>query len=145
MIKSSLLERFARLGPVREIDRASSGSPEDVMLKPLDGLADVLVITAARALAYRGASLLRSKRALETMIGEGKAILSLPTVESRVALVADLAAAGVMVRILTLPVELQGGDVTAFLPALRARLELTQEQFALQFGFELLRLPASVA
>ena len=137
MSELSLLEQFARRGRVKEFVRVSSGSPEDVLIQPLDGLAGLKAISAIRALAYRGPSLAKAKRAVEDMIEEGKAFLALSTVESRVALIAELAEAGVMVRILTPPEELAGGDLTGFLPALRARLDMTQEAFALQYGFEL--------
>lgn len=137
MIELSLRERFERQGRIRDIARAPSGSPEEVLIRPLNGLPPIKSITAILRLAYRGAPLAKAKRAVEDMIEDGKAILALPTVESRVALIAELAEAGVMVRILSLPEGLTGGDVTGFLPALRARLGMTQEQFALQFGFEL--------
>ena len=34
MTKSSLRERFARLGPVRDVDRSRSGSPVEFVLPP---------------------------------------------------------------------------------------------------------------
>jgi Helix-turn-helix domain len=106
-----------------------------VLLQP--GVTGIAVITAAHVLARRGVSLLRATRAIETMIAEGKVILSLPAVEDRTALVGELLAAGVYAKVRTLPDDLRSGIVKARLPALRARLGMTQEQFALQFGFEL--------
>jgi DNA-binding transcriptional regulator YiaG len=111
------------------------GFPEIVLLQPGD--ATVAVITASHALARRGISLLRAKRAIEAMLAQGKTILALPTVEDAASLRADLADAGVQMTLRSLPQDERNGNLTQRLPALRARLAMTQEQFALQFGFEL--------
>jgi DNA-binding transcriptional regulator YiaG len=82
------------------------------------------------SLARRGISLLKARRAIESMLGEGPAYLHLPTVEDAAALSAELAAAGVTASLRSTP---KAVDVAA----IRKSLELTQEQFALRFGLEL--------
>ncbi len=54
MTKSSLRERFARLGPVRDVDRNRSGSPVEFVLRP--ARARIETISATRVLAKRGLS-----------------------------------------------------------------------------------------
>jgi putative transcriptional regulator len=135
MTTSSLKERFARLGPVQEIDRVSSGSPEVVVLTPAGS--QIAVITAARALARRGISLLKAKRTVEILLAQGKAILDLPMVEDLPQLASDLASAGIAAKRHILFDETAKDIAEISLPALRARLHMTQEAFALQYGFEL--------
>jgi putative transcriptional regulator len=75
-------------------------------------------------------TMLRAKRAVEAVLDSGNVVVELPMVEDLSALVADLAAAGF--------------DATSIHPdpdtdvrALRERLGLTREQFALRFGLEI--------
>lgn len=82
------------------------------------------------SLARRGISLLRAKRAIESMLEEGRAYIHLPTVEDATALSEELAAAGVTASLRSTP---KAVDVAA----IRRSLALTQEQFALRFGLEL--------
>lgn len=79
---SSLRGQFARLGPIREIDRVPSASAAVLALRPDRVLANVRTVTAAISLARRGISLLKAKRALEEMLSKGRAVVLLPTVES---------------------------------------------------------------
>jgi hypothetical protein len=95
MRDASFRERLERLGPVRDVDRVSSGSPAIVAIRPADGPASVGPVRATQILARRGASLSRAKRAVEEMLDRGRAVVRLPLVEDLAALVADLAAAGV--------------------------------------------------
>jgi putative transcriptional regulator len=90
---------------------------------------EFMTIFAIRALAHRGMNLLRAKRAVEAMIADGKAFLHVPKVESLAALTRELAEAGV--RAVRLPEA--GADVHA----LRAKLGLTQEQFAVRYGLDI--------
>lgn len=95
MSNAPLAGPLSRLGPVSGVPRAISGSPRKLTLRP-EG-EDVAVIPAVLALAKRGLSLLKAKRALEAMIDEGEVIVELPTVESSGDLVADLKRSGVLV------------------------------------------------
>ena len=128
MMRSKLKERFERLGPVRDVDRVSSGSPEALVLRPASD--PVNVPAAALALTRRGVTMLKAKRALEAMLSEGEALLHVPQVESVRALGKELKAAGVRLgRILAQ----EDIDVRA----LRQRLNMTQEQFALRYNLDL--------
>lgn len=113
-----------------------SGSPEDIRLTPAPDRRPPDAIGAALALARRGCSLLKAKRAAETA-ATGAALLRLEGVENRESLAAELAAAGLAVAFLSPPMSARGGSMAPVLKSLRARLGLSQEQFALQFGFEL--------
>lgn len=126
---SSLKEQFARLGPSRELDRVPSGSPAVLALRPDTDPARIKIVAAAIALARRGISLLKAKRTLEDMMSNGRAVLRLPTVESEAALASELASSGVEAK-LVLSDEV---DVKA----VRERLGLTQEQFALRYGIDI--------
>jgi putative transcriptional regulator len=73
--------------------------------------------------------MLRAKRALEAMLESGTAVLAVPTIEDDAALRRDLAEAGVGV---TAVPEVRPVD----LAALRERLRMTREQFALAYGLD---------
>jgi len=126
---SSLRERFARLGPIRAIDRVTSGSPAVFVLCPvLDGV-HPRTIDAAHALVRRGLPMLRAKRAVETLLAKGRVFVELPMVEDPHVLAVELAKAGI--RAVWLHPE---PDVDV--RALRERLGMTREQFALHYGLE---------
>ena len=72
MTSLSLREEFARLGPIRAIDRVSSGSPAVVVLR-MGELGDVKTVTAAISLYRPGLTMLRGKRAMEAMLDDGEA------------------------------------------------------------------------
>ena len=99
-MNASLRERFERLGPVRTVDRVSSGLPFDLILTPVPDRAFVGTVIAALALARRGMTLLGAKRALEEMQASGSALVVVPTVEDVTALSRALDAAGIGARTL---------------------------------------------
>ena len=84
-MRQELKERLAPLGPIRDIDRVSSGSPADVVLRPADGLPKVNTIAATLALARRHMTLAEAKTAIERMVENGEAVVHVPTVESEAA------------------------------------------------------------
>jgi putative transcriptional regulator len=129
MTHSSLKERFARRGHIRVIDRVSSGSPVDLVLRVAGELSAVRVIDAVRALVKRGATTLKAKRALEAMIEFGEGALHVPLVEDPKALALDLKRAGVRAARVV--------DDTVDVAALRQRLGLTQEQFSVVYRLSL--------
>jgi DNA-binding transcriptional regulator YiaG len=126
-MNSSFKERLARLGPVRAVRQVHSGSPAVMSLRP-ETNPKVNAITAAQALARRGLSLLRAKRAVEEMISSGRAVIEVPKVESRALLTAELAESGIIAR---------STDRNPDIRRLRESMKLTQEQFAVRFGFDL--------
>ena len=128
-MKPELKARLARLGPIGDIDRVSSGSPADLVLRPADGLAKVKTISAIEALVRRGPTLLRAKRAVEAMVETGETVLHVPTVEDLGALARELRAAGIEAKSLA--------SSRVDVKAIRKRLGLSQEQFALRFGLDI--------
>lgn len=130
MTKSSLKARLERLGPVRDAPRARSGSPGDFVLRPEQKRIET--ITATRVLAKGGLSLLRAKRAIEAMITQGEVWVRLPRVEFGLDVIKELKACGIKAVRLR-----HAQDVAQMLKEMRENLALTQEQFALQYGFEL--------
>jgi len=130
MTRSSLKARFARLGRVRAVARDRSGSPAAFVLRPARTRVDT--IAATRLLAKHGLSLLRAKRAIEAAVETGEALVRLPKVGAATGVVSGLEPAGIR----AVPLG-QAIDVAEMLPRLRAELGLTQEQFALRFGFDL--------
>lgn len=107
----------------------SCGLPADLVIRPADGLTKVKTISAIKALAARGLTLLRAKRTVETMVENGEAIVHVPMVENAKRLARELGAAGVAVRrVASAPVDVK---------QIRRDLGLTQEQFALRFGLDI--------
>lgn len=129
MTKSSLKERFARLGPPLDIDLVRSGSSEVVALEPNADLRQVKTIEAMLALRRRGLAMLRAKRAIEAALAKGRIELTVPIVESLDALAAELREAGFSLAILT--------PRAPNVRQLRERLGLSQEQFALRYGLDI--------
>ena len=127
-MKSSFKERLERLGPVRDVPRVASGSPVVVSLRPITNR-EVKTVPATLALAKRGLSLLRAKRAIGEMLSRGRAVVKLPTVEDQSTLRAELAKLGVRTRSV--------GERDVDIRQLRESLNLTQEQFALRYCIDL--------
>jgi len=93
---SSLWERFARLGPIRAIDRVSSGSPAAFALRLPPDKAMPRTIDAMFALARRGIPMLQAKHAIEAVVADERVVVTLPTVEDPAAVIDDLTRAGVI-------------------------------------------------
>ncbi len=84
-----------RLGPVKELQKNSSGSEEGVALRRLGSGDLVIAAKAALALATCDISLLTAKRVVERVIDEGEETMILPMVSARQDLSRALAAAGI--------------------------------------------------
>lgn len=125
---SSLRADFARLGQIRAVDRVPSGSPAVFVLRLVADRRPGTV-DGALALARRGMTLLRAKRAMEELVETGRSFVDLPTVEDAAALSRELAQAGIAAALAEPP---RNVDVRA----LRQRLGLSREQFATRFGLE---------
>lgn len=128
-MRSKLKERLARLGPVQGVGRVVSGSPVAVVLRPGRERPEVDAIAATLALARRGMTMLRSKRAIEYMLERGEVAVDVPTVEDMPDFAGALRDAGVDAT----PIATHGVDVRA----LRERLGMSQEQFARRYGLDL--------
>ena len=128
-MKPELRERLARLGPIRDVPRVASGSPADFVLSPVDGLQQVKTIPAITALAYRGMALATAKRAIEEMVVEGTVSVHVPTVENFATFIADLYQHGVAAHRI--------GTVVIDVKALRAKLGLTQAEFARRYALDI--------
>jgi DNA-binding transcriptional regulator YiaG len=128
-MRSSFRERAERRGRVRGLPRDSSGYAVNVTVRPKTlHRSKVNTVTAALALARGNITLLRAKRAIEYMLQRGEASVHLPKANMR-RLRRELKAAGVAVcEIVSRPVDVK---------ALRRKLRLTQEQFALKFNLGL--------
>jgi len=129
MTKSKLMEKFARLGPIRDIDRVLSGSPEVVSLSIGPDLSKAKAIEAVFALSRRGVPTLRAKRAVEAALQRKKVVLDVPNVEDLQKLAMELTESGFSIAAMT--------EFAVDVKKLRDRLGLTQEQFSLRFGLEL--------
>lgn len=127
-MRSSLKERLGRLGPIRDVSRVVSGSPLTLSLSPNREPAEILTVPLALALAKRGLTLLKAKRVTEELLDRGRVVVRLPLVEDEAALADELTAAGCSGFRLDRP-EI---DVRA----LRERLGLTQDQFALRYALD---------
>lgn len=80
-------------------------------------------------LVYHGMTMLRGKRAIEAMLDTGRVTVELPLVDDPATVVRGLAQAGIEAMHIA-----PGSDVDV--RALRERLCLTREQFALRYGLE---------
>jgi putative transcriptional regulator len=127
-MNSSLRADFARLGPIRAVDRVYFGSRAVFVLRLIPDRRPKTV-DAAMALARRGMTLLRAKQAMEELVDTGRSFVDLPMLKDAATLAADLAQADIAAA----PVQPSRAiDVRA----LRQRLGLSREQFATRFGLE---------
>lgn len=86
------------------------------------------------ALARRGATMLRAKRAIEEALESGDAVVSLPMVEDADRLASDLEAAGIAVVIRSAIDRDLKAHFAARVKDLRARLRLSQDEFARDYS-----------
>ena len=127
-MNSSSRERFARLGPIRGVDRVSSGSPAVFVLRTRPGR-NPKIVDGAVVLARRGLTLLRAKRAMEELLATSRTFIELPTVE-------DIAVLGAELRAADIAAAAVEAGAAVDVRALRERLGLSREQFATRFGLE---------
>lgn len=138
MTNAGLKEVFGRLGQVQDVDRNQSGSRESLVLRPEGATSAINAIAATRALAQCGITLLRAKRAVESVIAGDEVTLVLPKVASRDQLVEELAAAGLQGRFLRKRLRMTSKSVAKkWVKKVRERAGLTQEQFAVTYGMDL--------
>ena len=129
MTNSWLHPGFERLARTQVAPRVSGGSPAALLIEWAGDIRQIRTIDAILALSRRWAPMLRAKRAVEAMVEHRRAFITVPRLESFEALAAELAAAGVKVtRVVRDEIDVK---------AIRQRLDLTQEQFAIHYGLEL--------
>ncbi|MHA7849992.1 helix-turn-helix domain-containing protein [Roseovarius sp.] len=138
MTNAGLKEVFGRLGQIRDVDRNRSGSPESLVLRPERAPSAINAIAATRTLARCGLTLLRAKRAIETVIAGDEVTLVLPNVASRDRLVEELTEAGLQPRFLRRKPRITSKSVASkWIRQVRESAGLTQEQFAVVYGVDL--------
>lgn len=126
-MSSSLKAKFARLGPVQGIDRVRSGSPARYVLSAASSFRHS--VSVAETLARRHLSLLAAKR-IATRLLRGEAVaVEVPKVEDRVRFEQELKRYGVTA-------ERRDPPDAVDIKALRERLGLSQEEFALRYGLD---------
>src|SRR5262249_32646143 len=126
--RSSLEDLAGPRVQIRDVPRVSSGSPGRFLLK--NEPRQIKSVTAALALAKRHLSLRAAREVVTKLFDTGEAVVDLPCVESAKALTRDLAQCNVIARPYGAP---QRVDVRA----IRDALDMSQEQFAVEFGLEL--------
>lgn len=119
---------FARLARTPGRGRVESGSPVALLIEWAGDIRDIQKVPAIEALAHRWMPKLRAMRAVDAMVEDRKSFVYVPKVESLDALTQELAKAGVAATALPNA----GIDVRA----LRDKLDLTQEQFAVRYGLD---------
>ena len=138
MTNTELKEVFGRLGQVQDAARNQSGLRESLVLRPDRKASAINAIAATRTLAQCGITLLKAKRAVETLIVEEEIILTLPNVASRDRLVEGLATAGIQSKFLRKGFLIKSkSDTKKWVKKVRERAGLTQEQFAVTYGLDL--------
>jgi hypothetical protein len=127
MTALSLTVQLERPAAGAASDLVPFGSPATLKIELNAETTSYLTINAIMALKRRHLPLQKAKRAIETVIEEIEAYVSVPKVENPAALKAELEAAGFIVRI-------DMSDTPApDVKALRETLGATQEQFAARF------------
>lgn len=127
-MKSSLRERFERLGPVEVVAPGQSGSRAVVTLSLESAAKAIKSITVVRLLVESGMTMLTAKRAVEKAMEKGQATFVVPALRDAAEFASILADCGFTAK----AVAVRPVDVAA----LRAELKLTQEQFALTYGID---------
>jgi len=128
LTNSWLPEGFERLARTPGEPRVSDGSPAALLIEWAGDIREIRTISAIIALSKRWTPVLRAKRAVEAMLENKRAFILIPKLESFEAICAELAAAGVRAT------SVARDDIDV--KAIRERLELTQEQFAMHYGLE---------
>ena len=129
--RSSLKDLSGPRVRVRGVPRVASGSRARFLLQSEP--ANIRAPEAALALAKRHLSMREAHAIVTRLFDHGEAVVELPAVEGVAALVRDLAACNVVARNFGPPLKV---DVKV----IRERMEMSQEQFALEFGLELATL-----
>lgn len=128
MTNSSLKVKLAQLAQIPGEPPAAFGFAVDIVLERESGTKHFESIRAIQALTRAHVPLATAKRAVEEAMRGGQIVVHVPVVEDLSELILVLAQCRFVGRRLT--------DDDTDLPQLRARLALTQDEFATRFGFE---------
>jgi DNA-binding transcriptional regulator YiaG len=131
----SFKERLAQLGRVKDLPHVSFGSPEEVVLKRSLN-ADILVVDGVLALAKRGLSLIKARRAIDQLVETGRALLEVPMIESTEVFALEMRTAGIAVRFRSVEDRQLKEDFSVRLKDLRSRLGISQDEFAMRFSID---------
>ena len=124
--KSKLRELFGPRVEIRDIDRVPSGSPHD---RPRSSRCRSSNGSVAEALAKRGLTLLQAKR-IVTRLAKGESVAAeIPTVEDVGVFEKELKRHGVIAERRDPPEDVNVKEI-------RERLGLSQDEFAMRFGFD---------
>lgn len=126
--RSSLKDLSGPRVRVRGVPRVASGSRGKFLLQSEPG--KIKGPQAALALAKRHLSMRDAHAVVTRLFDHGEAVVELPAVESIAAFTRDLSACNVVAKPYGPPPKV---DVKA----IREMMEMSQEQFALEFGLEL--------
>jgi DNA-binding transcriptional regulator YiaG len=126
--RSSLKDLSGPRVRVRDVPRVASGSRGRFLLQSEPG--KIKGPEAALALAKRHLSLSDAYTVVTRLFDHGEAVVELPAVENVAAFTRDLAACKVAAKVYGPPPKV---DVKA----IREMMEMSQEQFALEFSLEL--------
>jgi DNA-binding transcriptional regulator YiaG len=129
MTQSKLKARLEQLAQAKAARPNPSGSPAVIVLHRDAGMRSLKSISVIKALAARGLTLLRAKRVVEKAMAEGSATIELPAVADMAALAAEMRGTGFRLA--------KPATEVVDVKALRERLALSQEQFALRFNLPL--------
>jgi DNA-binding transcriptional regulator YiaG len=125
--KSKLRELFGPRVEIRDIDRVPSGSPARYVLVP--EMPFHRTVSVAEALAKRGLTLLQAKR-IVTRLAKGESVAAeIPTVEDVGVFEKELKRHGVIAERRDPPEDVNVKEI-------RERLGLSQDEFAMRFGFD---------
>lgn len=125
--KSKLRELFGPRVQIRDIDRVPSGSPARYVFVP--EMPFQRTVSVAEALAKRGLTLLQAKR-IVTRLAEGESVaVEIPVVEDTSLFEKELKRHGVTA-------ERRDPPDAVDVKAIRERLGLSQDEFAMRFGFD---------
>lgn len=113
---------------VRDVPRVASGSPGTFLLRSEPYM--IKGPDAGLVLAKRHMSMREAHAVVTRLFDHGEAVVYLPVVENVEALIRDLAEC----RVVAQP---YGPSAKVDVKAIRETMELSQEQFALEFGLEL--------
>jgi putative transcriptional regulator len=120
---------YERLGRTRIAPPVESGSPAAILIEWAGDICQIQKILATIALVKRGTPVPRAKRATDAMLEHKRAFVLVPKLDSIAILDAEMEGFGVKAS--RIP------DTDIDVKAMRERLDVTQEQFALHYGIDL--------
>jgi DNA-binding transcriptional regulator YiaG len=128
-MSSEFKARIAQLAPIPAEPRETFGSPETIVLRPLDGVRGIQSVFAIKALVRHGVGLKTAKTAIEVVLVSRDVTVEVPMVKDFDAFAAEFAGYRVAARRI--------GTTIIDVKALRAKLGLTQAEFARTYALDI--------